>query len=116
MHDGESFESPVDLPGRFQGMHRPLRWTSLTILTASLFLLATNAFSMREWIDEQTPGPMQARIATAAAAWEAQTGTFGLGAIRRDVHALWKKGQEWRFDLQRNPRPDTVVPGRADQR
>jgi hypothetical protein len=96
MRDHEEFESPVDLPADEPGRHG-LGWTTVTIAVASVFLLATNAFSLRGWIDEQSPGPLQARLADAATAWEDATASIGLGAPRAAVHRAWKAAQAARI-------------------
>lgn len=97
MREHEEFESPVDLP-RDQPESPALHWTTVTIAVASLFLLATNAFSLRGWIDEQPAGPLQARLAAIAAHWEAATDSIGLGAPRAEIHRQWKAAQAARFD------------------
>ncbi len=91
------FESPVDLPRDGAGQ-RPLGWTTLTIFIASLFLLVTNAFSIKSWVDEQPAGPLQAGVAGWAAEWQSATEALGLGAPRAQVHSLWKKAEAARFE------------------
>lgn len=108
------FDSPVDLKSRFFGMHHPLRWTTLTIATASLFLLATNARSLRDWVDEQAPGPLQAQAAELAASWESLTTDAGLGTPRVVLKEGWKTAQAARFG-KTGPDPETG-PGEPDQR
>ncbi|PTQ11645.1 hypothetical protein CLG96_09550 [Sphingomonas oleivorans] len=89
--------SPVDLPvGEAVDAH-PLRWTSVTIAVAALFLLMTNAVSIRDWANDLTPSPAQARFAAAAEEWVAITDRIGLGAPRATLHGLWKKAQAARF-------------------
>ena len=97
MRDHHEFDSPVDLPGAEPGVGAPLRWTTITILTASLFLLATNAATLREWVEEQTPGPRQAQLAALAVRWEAATSVLGLGTPRAALHRQWKAVQAARF-------------------
>ena len=48
MADHHEFESPVDLASG-EPLGHPLRWTTAIIAITSLFLLATNAISLREW-------------------------------------------------------------------
>lgn len=91
------FESPVDLP-RDEPGKRPLGSTTLTIFVASLFLLVTNAFTLKGWIDEQPASPLQARLALWAAEWEDATAALGLGTPRAELHRLWKEGQAARFN------------------
>ena len=98
MSDGHEFDSPVDLAGGASGDTHPLRWATIAIATASLFLLATNAIAIRQWIDELTPGPIQARAQALATDWETFTMEIGLGAPRAALHAQWKAAQAARFD------------------
>lgn len=97
------FESPVDLPRDRPG-GRPLGWATLTIFTASLFLLVTNALTLKDWIDEQTASPLQTKLAAWAGEWEEATGSLGFGTPRAELRRLWKKGQGARFAAA--PRPD----------
>lgn len=98
MSKQEEFESPVDLPGRMLPQRHPLRWTTIAIATASLFLLATNAVSLRGWIEEQPAGPIQVRLAALAVRWEGVTQSLHLGAPRAALHQLWKSVQAARFN------------------
>ncbi|MGE0776552.1 MAG: hypothetical protein AB7L36_16140 [Sphingomonadaceae bacterium] len=91
------FESPVELPAGGP-RKRALGWTTLTIFVASLFLLVTNAFSIKSWIDEQPASPLQARLASWAGEWQSATDALGLGTPRAELHALWKKAQSAKFD------------------
>ena len=98
MSDRHEFDSPVDLAGGTGGDAHPLRWATIVIATASLFLFATNAIAIRQWIDEQTPGPIQARVQALAMSWEAFTMEIGVGRPRAALHAQWKAAQAARFD------------------
>lgn len=91
------FESPVDLPRDGVGK-RPLGWATLTIFVASLFLLVTNAFTIKAWVDEQPAGPTQAKLAGWAEEWLSATEALGLNTPRAEVHRLWKEGQAARFE------------------
>jgi hypothetical protein len=99
MADHHEFESPVDLASGESQRH-PLRWTTSIIAITSLFLLATNAISLREWIDEQTPGPRQAQLAALAERWDAFTLSIGLGLPRAALHREWKAAEAARFGDQ----------------
>lgn len=96
----DEFESPIDLPRDEQGK-RPLGWATLAIFVASLFLLVTNAFALKGWVDEQPASPLQERLAYWAGEWEDATGALGLGTPRAEIHKLWKKAEAARF----NPEP-----------
>jgi hypothetical protein len=101
----DEFDSPVDLP-RDEPGRRPLGWTTLTLFVASLFLLVTNAFSIKGWIDEQPASPLQAKLAAWAGEWEDATGSLGLGTPRAEIHRVWKESEAARF----------VAPPSTDQR
>jgi hypothetical protein len=82
-------EEPLDAPG--------LGWTAAVILIAALFLLAMNAVSLRDWVEEQTPGPIQAQAAAAAEQWVQLTDAMGAGSPRAWLHDLWKKAEATHF-------------------
>lgn len=103
MRDHHEFESPVDLTRDAAGRH-PLLWSSITIAVASLFLLATNAITLRGWIDEQPPSPIQAQLAEIAGQWEGMTDSIGLGVPRALLHRHWKAAEAARF--KRGTEPD----------
>lgn len=98
MRDHHEFDSPVDIPEDDTGAGHPLAWTTLVLLVASLVLLFTNAVAIRDWVDEQTPGPYQARLAEIAAGWEQWTADVGLGTPRAALHDRWKAVQAARFE------------------
>lgn len=98
MRDHHEFDSPVDLPDDEPGAGHPLAWTTLVLVVASFVLFLTNAVAIRDWVDEQTPGPRQARLAEIAAQWEAWTADAGLGTPRAALHAEWKAAQAVRFE------------------
>jgi hypothetical protein len=97
MSGHDKFESPVDLPDEMPGKHG-LRWATLAIVIASLFLLITNAFALRSWVDEFAPGPLQARVAASVTRWEEIMNGLGLGMPRAEVHQQWKAAQAARFN------------------
>ncbi len=100
MSHGHEFESPVDLHGRPVPAGHPLRWASVTIAVASLFLLVTNAVSISAWIEEQTPGPIQAKVAAVAGSWLASTEALGTATPRAALHKQWKAAQAVRFESE----------------
>jgi hypothetical protein len=88
--------SPLDLP------EPPLEesglgWTFGVIFIASLFLLCANAVSLRDWIDDQPPGPLQAQAAEWADQWLEITEGFGIAVPRDALHKQWKRAEEARF-------------------
>ena len=88
--------SPIDLPAA--PLDRPgLAWTSATIAIATALLLIANAVSLRDWIDDLPPGPMQAQASSLAGQWVELTETAGVGHPRGWLHALWKEAEAARF-------------------
>lgn len=90
-------QSPIDLPGAVRLGPGDLRRASVTIAVATVFLLLTNAVSLRDWIDERRPGPLQSAAASAADAWVGFTGRVGLGTPRAALHDRWKHAEAARF-------------------
>ena len=91
--------SPIDL------LEPPLEeaglgWSCGVILIASLFLLCANGVSLRDWIDDQPPGPIQARAAELADQWVDFTEAMGIGLPRKALHAQWKHAEQARFPGQ----------------
>ena len=88
------------LPAALDDPERAADLARMKRLATSLFLLATNAISLREWIDEQTPGPRQAQLAALAERWDAFTLSIGLGLPRAVLHREWKAAEAARFGHQ----------------
>ena len=88
--------SPIDLPGP-ELEEAGLGWTFGVILIASLFLLFTNAASLRDWIDDQPPSPLQQQAAEYADQWVETTEGFGIGLPRKAMHDQWKRAEQARF-------------------
>lgn len=88
--------SPIDL-------HEPelegsgLGWTFGVIGIASAFLLFANAASLRDWIDDQPPGPVQQQAAEYADQWVETTENFGIGLPHKALHDQWKRVEQARF-------------------
>ena len=91
--------SPIDLPEPEMG-ENGLGWTFAVIVVATLFLLATNAVSLRDWIDDLSPGPVQAQAAAVADQWLELTQAVGLAAPRDYMHAQWKRAEAARFHAE----------------
>jgi hypothetical protein len=89
---------PVDIPGEDPPGAHPLRWTSVALAVASLFLLLTNAVSIRDWTNDLSPSPAQARLAGVAERWVVITDSMGLGSPRAALHARWKQAEAVKFD------------------
>ena len=89
--------SPIDLPGPVRLGPGDLRWATVVIAIAAIFLLLTNAVSLDDWINEQRPGAAQAAAAEVADHCVALTDQVGLGTPRAAVHARWKAAEAARF-------------------
>ena len=96
----QNTSSPMDLPE--PPLERPgLAWTSVVMAIAGLFLLAANAVSLQDWIDDRPPGPVQARAAAAADAWVGITDATGIGRPRAWLHDVWTRAERAGWDDQR---------------
>lgn len=94
----EDMRSPVDLPEDAVSLAgNPLRWTTIVIATASLFLLFANASSIQGWAAELPPSALTVPVVEAAQAWQGLTDRWHLGAPRAWLHARWKQAEEARF-------------------
>ena len=89
--------SPLDLPEPDLSEESALGWMSAVIAIVSVVLLLTNAVSLRDWVDEQAPGPIQAQAAQAADQWLALSRAIGFAAPRDALHTQWKRAEAARF-------------------
>lgn len=96
--------SPIDLPEE-EDEPSGLGWACGVIFIASLFLLLTNAVSLRDWIDDQPPGRPQAQAAALADAWLATTQDFGVAIPRAAMHEQWKRTEAARFPATSKAEP-----------
>lgn len=88
--------SPIDLPD--EPLEAPgLGWAAGVIAIASLLLLAINAVALRDWANDLTPSPVQAKLADAAEGWFEFTEAIGIGKPRAWLHDQWKKAENARF-------------------
>ena len=88
--------SPIDLPEP-ELEADGLGWTFGVIALTALFLLLTNAVSLRDWIDDQPPSLVQAQAASIADQWVQITEQFGIGLPRNAMHTQWKRAEGARF-------------------
>ncbi|WP_294390748.1 hypothetical protein [uncultured Sphingomonas sp.] len=89
--------SPVDLPEPLIEDVGGLGWTSIVIALAAVVLLATNSVSLKDWIDDQPPSPVQAQAAVLADGWLTLMRTIGLALPRDALHQQWKAAEAARF-------------------
>lgn len=101
---------PVDLPDAPPPDAHSFGWTASIITITALGLLLTNAISLSDWGAELTPSPTVVRFVNIADRWHAFTERTGLGALRKDVHAIWKKLEAARFPGQ-EPAQEAKPPG-----
>lgn len=88
--------SPIDLPVP-ELEEGGLGWCFGVIAIAGIFLLFANAVSLRDWIDDQPPSPVQAQAASLADQWLELTDALGIGLPRKALHSQWKRAEEARF-------------------
>jgi multisubunit Na+/H+ antiporter MnhC subunit len=89
--------SPVDLPPSDQPLPDPLRWTTIVIAVATLFLALFNAHSMRSWAYELDTSPATERVVLASESWYALTARLGLNRPVESMHGGWRRVKEARF-------------------
>jgi hypothetical protein len=89
--------SPLDLPEPELEAESALGWATGVIVFASLLLLLANAVSLRDWIDDQPPGPLQAQAAAVADQWVEISRQIGFGRPRDALHTQWKRAEGARF-------------------
>ncbi len=87
--------SPVLVPGDPVDHRAPLRWATVTIATATAFLLLTNAPTAVAWVDGLTPGELTVRLRPVTTAW--QDATAPLNGAHRWVTAQWRAAHDLRF-------------------
>jgi len=89
--------SPLDLPEPDLDEEGGLGWTTAVIVVAAVLLLMMNAVSLRDWINEQPPGPVQAKASALADQWVALMDGIAWGRPRALMHEQWKRAEAARF-------------------
>ncbi len=89
--------SPVDLPDPIVDDIEGFGWASTAIAVAAIVLLATNSVSLKDWIDDQPPSPLQARAADVADTWLTAMRAIGIAGPRDVLHDAWKDAENARF-------------------
>ena len=85
---------PLDDEG---GAARDRRWTSRTIVTATLFLLVFNAASPMNWARQQPLGWIPQTVERLSEVWTGQLAVFGVDMPRRGAREAWQAAREARF-------------------
>ncbi len=88
---------------------RDRRWTSRTIVVATVFLLIFNAVSIQNWSRQQAPGWMTTTVSRLADVWVEQIAQLGADQPRQVVRDAYHTAQEARFGgvpLQSDPASD----------
>lgn len=94
-------ESPIRVPFDPIDNQAPLRWTTTTIATASLFLAVFNAPVVAEWLDDLPQSPAIEALRPPTESWQRTT-------------AAYYTPREWlrdRWDAARNLRFGQESPG-----
>jgi len=76
---------------------RERRWTSWTILTATVFLLVFNAVSPLNWSRQQPAGWAPDTVRRLSEVWVDQLAVFGVDQPRQGTRELWHATREARF-------------------
>ncbi len=89
---------------------RDRRWTSRTIVTATLFLLVFNAASPMNWARQQPPGWIPQTVDRLSEVWTGQLAVFGVDMPRRGAREAWQAAREARFVGQAQPGASVGAP------
>ena len=76
---------------------RDRRWTSRTIVTATVFLIVFNAVSPLNWARQQPPGWLPQTVERLSEVWTEQLAVFGVDMPRRGLRESWNAAREARF-------------------
>jgi hypothetical protein len=92
---------------------RDRRWTSRTIVVATVFLLVFNAVSPLNWSRQQAPGWTKETVEALSEVWVQQLSAFGVDMPRQGLREAWAQARAARFVGQEpargtgsTPRPD----------
>lgn len=87
--------SPVDLEG--DDGRDAMGWTTRVVVTATLFLLLSNAGALRSWASELPPGAATEPLVAAADRWHAATHALALDAPVETMRSWWQAAQAARL-------------------
>ena len=99
-------DSPIPVPADPDdpvARARAVRWTSVVMATAALFLLVFNAPALKNWSASLKPNDATVAAAGAAARWEEIVAGVGLTTPRAVVHDAWAKGRSLAFPQKSGP-------------
>ena len=85
---------------------RERRWTSRTILTATVFLLVFNAVSPLNWSRQQPPGWLPQTVERLSTVWVDQLAVMRVDDPREGLRSAWRAARDARF-----PGQEAVPPG-----
>lgn len=89
---------------------RDRRWTTRTILVATVFLLVFNAASPLNWARQQPPGWLPQTVERLSEVWTEQLSVFGVDMPRQGLRESWRAAREARF-IGQAPAPGGSTPG-----
>ena len=79
---------------------RDRRWTSRTIMIATVFLLVFNAASIQNWSRQQAPGWITATVQQLSDVWVAQIAQLGADQPRQAIRDGYRTLRDVRFPGQ----------------
>ena len=100
--------SPVDLPPPAEPLPHGLRWTSVAIAVATLFLALFNAHTLRSWSYQLPPNEQSARVVRLAETWYDLADAAGLNRPVEAMHGWWQAVRDARFGAPVAP-PDMAA-------
>lgn len=76
---------------------RDMRWTSRTLVVATVFLLVFNAVSPLNWSHQQAPGWVSETVERVSEAWVGQLALLGVDMPRQGLREAWFRARDARF-------------------
>jgi hypothetical protein len=83
---------------------RDRRWTSRSIVVATVLMLVFNAASIQNWSRQQAPGWVTSTVQQLGDVWAAQLTQLGADRPRQTVWDAWTRFQSLGFDGRDHPR------------
>jgi hypothetical protein len=91
---------------------RSRRWTSRTLVTATLLLAVFNAHAIQSWASTLAPNWATVTIRELADVWGARMGAAGLDAPRRGMRSAWEGAKAVTWKQVGGARVEVVQPTR----